>query len=154
MVQGVGSVYNIYMLQILKHIFWLVVIIFLFLFNNLLGTFLGHMGSCNSVVENNVHLYTSCRGNTAYLISNFLNTAVISVGDNILTTSATITTQVKIHELAHVRIYHILGPAYLPIYGCSQFAAWVDSKLYSYHKASDSNIIEFWANSLAPSLKP
>ena len=51
MVQGVGSVYNIYMLQILKHIFWLVVIIFLFLFNNLLGTFLGHMGSCNSVVE-------------------------------------------------------------------------------------------------------
>jgi hypothetical protein len=112
------------------------------------------MGRCNSsVIGNSVHLYTTCRGNTAYLITNVLGVGIITVGDNILTTAGTISAQVKIHELSHVRQYHILGPAFIPVYGCAQLAAWVDTKLYTYHHLHDSNIMEFWADSISPSLK-
>jgi hypothetical protein len=152
----VGSnVYNRFMWQVFKWLIWTGVIVFLLLFNNLLGTALGRLGRCNlAIINNGVHLYTSCRGDTAYLISHILDASAITVGDNILTPNSALTPQIRSHELAHVRQYHILGPAFLPAYACAELAAWVDTQLYSYHNLHDSNIFEFWANSISPSLNP
>lgn len=148
------TIYNqMYLIKIIQWFSWGCLIVLLLLFNNLLGAYLGRIGNCHSaVISHSVHLYTSCRGETSNLITGLLRAEIITVGDNILTPAASVSANLTLHELAHVRIYHILGPAYLPVYGCAQIAAWLDTRIYNYHNLSDSNIIEFWANSLVPTL--
>jgi hypothetical protein len=137
-------------MRFLKNILIILGIIFLFLFNNLLGYLLGFWGSCHqTTISGGVHLYTSCTGITRHLISNSLVAIAITVGDNVLTTQENLSPVILSHELAHVKQYRIFGPAFLPMYACAHLAAWIDTKMYSNHTLHDSNFFEYMANNMA-----
>ena len=132
-----------------KTALWVVVIIFLFLFNNLLGQALGSLGRCRMapLVEAKARLFTDCRGMTGQLITDVLGAGVITLGSNILTPAPNLSPRLLSHELAHVSQYRLLGPLFLPVYGIANFASWVNSLMYN-QDIHSGNIMEFWADSL------
>ncbi len=131
----------------------MLVVVFLLFFNDLLASTLGRWGGCQvSMVRDGIYLYTSCTGNTSYLIYGILGVNTVALGNNILTISSSLSEPVLLHMRAHVIQAHYLGPAYLPVFGCAQLAAWAEVKMYPANRLHDDNIMEYWADNLAGSL--
>lgn len=114
--------------------------------NDVIGATLGLVGKCKAV---QIVIFASCQGVTKTLIDKYLNASAVTVGKNILASNQSLPTDVLRHELAHVKQYRLLGPAFLPTYGAAHLAAIVDSKIKGYPNVHAGNIFEIWADRMA-----
>lgn len=125
--------------------------ILFFSFNKLLAESLGYIGKCHKFSDKTfrVKLYFNCQGFTENFINETLGANAITIGKTILTPKRTLSTNTYLHELAHIKQYSYLGPAFLPLYGIAQIVAIIDSEINNYSNPHARNIFEIWANNLA-----